>query len=341
MESWDEALKRLAAGLLAGALLYIPTTAGAAGAAPWRAAHLPAEAAYVAPRTAGGQPSLEGVWASNALLLLESTARTPQLIVPEPEAKALASAAAASQADGLDRALDPEAPAMLRATDGFPLVRGVRHTRLVIAPADGKVPYTPQARREALGLGKPSSYDNPEDRPPAERCLVGLGAPPLTTLNYANRLQILQTRDHVVLHVEYGDDVRIIPFSETHGPPFKSQLGDSIARWDGDTLVIETVGLSDTNRRRLFPTLIVPGDSTVIERLTRVSKTELVYQFTVIEPKTFTAPWLAEFSWFQTTQPMFEHACHEGNYALPNILAGARQEEAAKAAASRAARAGS
>ncbi|HEV2530312.1 hypothetical protein [Phenylobacterium sp.] len=327
-------VKRLAASLLACALLPLPAAAaGVAQARGRTAAPPPGQAAYVAPRTASGQPSLEGVWASNALLLLESTPRTPELTVPEPEAKALASAAAEAQAAGLDRALDPEAPAMLRATDGFPRVRGVRHTRLVVEPADGKIPYTPQARREAMGLGKPPSYDNPEDRPPVERCLVGLGAPPLTMLNYANRLQILQTRDHVVLHVEYGDDVRIIPFSATHGPPFKSQLGDSIARWEGDTLVIETVGLSDTNRRRLFPTLIVPGDSKVIERLTRVSKTELVYQFTIIDPKTFTAPWLAEFSWFQTPQPMFEHACHEGNYSLPNILAGARQEEAAKAAA--------
>ena len=305
--------KGLAVGLLACALTV--TTA---------AARPPA-------RHGAGHPSLEGVWASNAFLMLESTSRTPHLVVPEPEAKALASAAAGAQADGLDRALDPEAPAMLRATEGFPKVRGVRHTRLVVEPADGKVPYTAEARRETIPT-KPSGADNPEDRPPLERCLVGLGAPPMTMLNYANRLQIVQTPDHVVLHAEYGDDVRIIPFSATHGPSFKSQLGDSIARWEGDTLVIETVGLADSNHLRMFPTLIVPGDSTVIERLTRVSKSELNYQFTIVDPKTFTAPWLAEFSWFQTAQPMFEHACHEGNYSLPNILAGARRQEAMKAA---------
>lgn len=285
--------------------------------------------AYAAPRTAYGQPSLEGVWASNALLMLEATARTPKLVVPEAEAKALARAAAEQQAAGFERGLDPEAPAMLRSLDGFPLVRGERRTRLVVEPADGKIPYTAQARREAQFPPR-SSYDNPEDRPAPERCLSGVGTPPMTTLNYATRLRIVQTRDAVVLHMEYGDDVRIVPFAAAHGPKAMqtSQLGDSIARWEGDTLVIETVGQPDANRRHAFPTLLVPGEATVIERLTRVSKTELDYQFTVVDPKTFTGPWLAEFSWFASSQPMYEHACHEGNYSLPNILAGARRDEA-------------
>src|SRR4051812_177205 len=125
-------LKRTAVGLLACVLAQIPA---AADAGPGHAQ------AHAAARTADGHPSLEGVWASNALLILEATSRTPQLVVPEAEAKSLAAAAAASQADALERALDPEAPAMLRATEGFPLVRGERHTRLVVWPADGKLPY--------------------------------------------------------------------------------------------------------------------------------------------------------------------------------------------------------
>jgi len=305
---------RAALGLAIGVLAL--ATAAAARPAP------------AVPRTAEGRPSLEGVWASNALLLLEATPKTPDLVVPEAQAKALASAVAEQMADGFDRALDPEAPAMLRSLDGFPLVRGARHTRLVVSPADGKVPYTPDARREVQRPNR-SSYDNPEDRPAAERCLSGVGPPPMTTLNYATRLRIVQTRDHVVLHMEYGDDVRIVPFASAHGPSaITSQLGDSIARWEGDTLVIETVGQPNANRRHAFPTLLVPGDATVIERLTRVSKTELDYQFTVIDPKTFSGPWLGEFSWFATNQPTYEHACHEGNYSLPNILAGARHDEA-------------
>jgi hypothetical protein len=334
MTTWEKAsatLRRVAAGLAVGALLLAPAAAGA-GEARGRATN-PA-AAYVAARTAHGQPSLEGVWASNALLLLEASSKTPKLTVPEAEAKLLAAAAAEQEAAGFEQGLDFEAPDLIRATDGFPLVRGERHTRLVVQPADGKVAYTPAARREVQRPNR-ASFDNPEDRPAAERCLSGVGPPPMTTLNYGTRLRIVQTREHVVLQMEYGDDVRIIPFSAVHGPPFKSQLGDSIAHWEGATLVIETVGMPDENRHHNFPTLLVPGDAKVIERLTRVSETELNYQFTVVDPKTFAGPWLGEFSWFATRQPMFEHACHEGNYSLPNILAGARREEAAAAVAGR------
>jgi len=306
---------RAAIGLLACALISTPAAAGP-------------------PRTAYGHPSLEGIWASNNLLVMEATSKTPNLIAPEAEAKALAAAAAELEAGGFERGLDPEAPALLRALDGFPLVRGERRTRLVVEPADGKLPYTPEARREVQRPPRPS-LDNPEDRPAAERCLSGVGPPPMTTLNYGTRLQIVQTRDHVVLHMEYGDDVRIVPYAAAHGPAFPTQLGDSIAHWEGPTLVIETVGMPDANRRHNFPTLLVPGDAKVIERLTRVSPSELDYQFTVVDPKTFSKPWLGEFSWSRTDQPMFEHACHEGNYSLPNILAGARQEEAASKPAQR------
>jgi hypothetical protein len=316
-------LNRAAAGLLACVLMSTPA---AARPAPLRTSDAP-------PRTADGHPSLEGLWASNNLLVLEATAKTPKLVVPEAEAKVLAAAAAEQEAGGFERGLDPEAPAMLRALDGFPLVRGERRTRLVVEPADGKVPYSPAARREVQGPPR-QSLDNPEDRPAPERCLSGVGPPPMTTLNYGTRLRIVQTRDHVVLHMEYGDDVRIVPFASAHGPKaLTSPLGDSIARWEGDTLVIETVRLPDRDRRHNFPALLVPGDATVIERLTRVSLSELDYQFTILDPKTFSGPWLAEFSWRRTNQPMYEHACHEGNYSLPNILAGARHEEAAKAAA--------
>ena len=307
----------------------------AAGLCALLLAPAPADAAArghdAAPRTAEGRPSLEGVWASNALLVLEATPKTPDLVVPEAEAKVLAAAAAELQAGGFERGLDPEAPAMLRALDGFPVVRGQRRTRLVIEPADGKLPYTAQARRQLRGA--PDSYDNPENRPVAERCLAEVGPPPMTTLNYANRLRIVQTRDHLVLHTEYGDEVRIVPFAAAHGPGvITSQLGDSIARWEGDTLVIETVGLSPLNQHRLFPTLLVPAGATVIERLTRASKDELDYQFTILDPQSFSRPWLGEFSWRRTDQPTFEHACHEGNYSLPNILAGARHDEAQRAA---------
>jgi hypothetical protein len=320
------------AGLVAGAL----SCASAAAAGP--RAPGPARA-YAATRPADRRPSLEGVWSANFILTMEATPKTPTLTVSEAEAKAMAAASGAALADATDKELDPELPGLIRATDGLPIVRGQRRTRAVVEPADGRLPYTPQARKEYEGPPKDLPLDNPENRPDSERCLVGLGPPPMSRLIYVNRLQIVQTRDHVVLHTEYGDEVRIIPLTDTHGlAALGTRLGDSIARWDGDTLVIETTGLPDSYRRRSFPTLLVPGGSTVIERLTRVSKDELNYQFTVVEPKTYAGPWLAEFSWFKSDQPMFESACHEGNYSLPNILAGARHDEAVAKAAATAAR---
>ena len=285
-------------------------------------------------RTWLGQPDLEGMWSANFLMSFEASKDAPTLTVPESEAKVLLAARVKTASAFFESGLDPEVPALLRSIDGLPIVRGERRTRLVTLPADGRLPYTAAARRELQGSPGDDDFDNPENRPNAERCLVGDGQPPFSTLTFGDQLQILQTRDYVVLHSEYGDDMRVIPFADRHGPPtFRSRLGDSIARWEGGTLVIETIRLPDADRHRLFPALIVSGDSTVVERLTRVSSRELLYQFTVIDPKVFSAPWSAEFSWYVTDKPMFEHACHEGNYSLSGILSGARHEEAAKAKA--------
>jgi hypothetical protein len=289
-------------------------------------------------RPAHAKPSLEGVWRVNFILPMEAPPGTPQLVVSERDSKAVAAAAGKALSDQFAAGLDPELPSLVPLSDGLPIVRGQRRTRAVVLPADGKLPYTAAARKEAEGFPPDGSSDNPEQRPNAERCLVGQGQPPLSSFALDSEIQIIRTRDEVVIHVEYGDDVRIVPLTKTHAPrALWSRLGDSIGRWEGNTLVIETVGMPDGDRVRLAPTLIVPGEATVIERLTPISDRELLYQFTVVDPKVFTAPWLGEFSWFRTKMPMYEHACHEGNYSLPNVLAGARHDEAvakAKTAAS-------
>ena len=144
----------------------------------------------------------------------------------------------------------------------------------------------------------------------------------------------MQTRDAVVILTEYGPDLRVIPFTDKHGPLLQaSALGDAIAHWEGETLVIETIGMPAKDEIRPFPTLFVQSTAKVIERYTRVSKTELLYQYTVVDPAIYTAPWLAEYSLYATPKPIYEFACHEGNYSLPNILAGARREEQQAAAA--------
>jgi hypothetical protein len=291
-------------------------------------AKAPAMASYVGPRTSFGGPSLEGIWTAKFIQPMESSPRTPMLTLPEQDANVLTDILATEIAERFDEILDPEVPANIRTTDGLAIVRGERRTRAVVLPADGKLPYTAEARRES-STGQPSRFDNIEERPNWERCITNLGLPPVTFIRNSPR-QIVQTPAFVVLLMEYGGEARIIPLTDTHRPKvLHTVLGDSIAHWEGDTLVIETISLPDHDRRRAFSeNLIVSGDGKVIERLTRLSDNELLYQFTVEDPKVYTAPWLAEYSMYRTSQPMFEHACHEGNYSVPNILRGARVMEA-------------
>ncbi len=287
---------------------------------------------YVAPRTSYGAPSIEGMWTTNFILPMEASARTPTLTLPEKDAKAMADLLAGEIAASFDAQLDPEVPVNIKNTSGLAVVRGERRTRAVVLPADGRLPYTPEARKETV-TGGPSTYDNYEERPNWERCITNLGLPPITFMGSTNIRHIVQTPTHVVLRTEYGDEVRVIPFTATHRPKeLHTALGDSIARWDGDTLVIETIGLPNKDRKRAFGNnLLVPGTSTVIERLTRVSDTEVVYQFSVVDPTVYHAPWMAEYSIYKSDHQNYEHACHEGNYSLPNILRGARVLEARKA----------
>src|SRR6185369_1413821 len=267
------------------------------------------------PRAHASSPhsSIEGNWRVNFIIPMEATPATPQLVVSESDAKVVAATAGAALADEFAKTLDPELPVMVTQSDGLAIVRGERRTRAVVLPVDGMLPYTTAARKE-LSTPPPSiPADNPEQRPNAERCLVGSGQPPLSSFALDSQIQIIRTRDQVVIHSEYGDDVRVVPLSKAHGPKvFWSRLGDSIGHWEGETLVIETVGMPDADRFRIAPNLIVPGDATVIERLTPISGRELLYQFTVVDPKTYGAPWLGEFSWFRTDKLMYESACHEG-----------------------------
>jgi hypothetical protein len=280
------------------------------------------------PRTSFGQPSLEGVWGSNFVLPLEASDRVPMLVAPEPAAKAIATAYAKAVGDALDKQLDPEVPETMRNVEGLPIVRGERRTRAVVIPANGKLPYTEAALAEMKRGNGMGGFDNIEERPNWERCVRSLGQPPVFPIGSGNPREIFQTPDYVVIHTEYGDEARIIPYTDTHKPKmFWGLLGDSIARWEGNTLVIETIGLPDKDRIRLFPTYIVSGEAKVIERYTRLSEDELLYQFTVIDPKTYSEPWLGEFSIYKLKGRLFEHACHEGNYSVPNILRAARLQE--------------
>jgi hypothetical protein len=302
-------------GTVCGALATALIAFGPAGAAP---AAKPARA------------SVEGTWGHNYVLVFESPAKWPGLVVSEADAKVVGPIEAKEISDFFARGLDPEVPALMANSDGLPLVRGQRRTRILIDPADGKLPYRPEILKQLAGPSPPDRRDNPEERPAPERCLTGVGQPPLASLSFAYLLQIVRTKDAVAIHTEYGDEVRVAPITDRHAPKTAyGRMGDSIGHWEGDTLVVETIGLPDADSVRIGPFYLVSGAAKVTERFTAVSDRELLYRFTVDDPKTYTAPWTAEFSWYRTDKPMYEHACHEGNYSLPNVLAGARYEEAA------------
>jgi hypothetical protein len=227
-----------------------------------------------------------------------------------------------------DFAIDPEAGDIIGNTDGLPLVRGERRTRLIVLPANGKVPLTPEASKIA-SASSGDRKDDYEQRPSGERCLVlGGSSPYFATISY-NRIQFVQAPGYIVIHSENGDEARIIPFAAEHNTSAPtSWYGDSIARWDGDTLVVETIRQPQgENIRGLFQKFIVNADSKVIERFTRVAQNELLYQFTVEDPKVYTAPWLGEYSFYTTSTGMFPSPCHEHNYSLPNILLGQRMAD--------------
>lgn len=222
-------------------------------------------------------------------------------------------------------------------------VGGQKRSSILIDPPDGRVPpMKAEARRrnaeylraavspdaaEGGASGPVSAFDNPEARPLAERCLLGFsstsGPPTLPNYFYNNLKQIVQTRDQILIFVEMVHDARVVRMSATHLPPtVRRWMGDSIGRWDGDTLVVETTNFSSKTQFR--------GSSEqlkVTERFTRTGPRELLYHFTVEDPETWERPWSGEYNWKMTDDQIFEYACHEGNHGLENVLRGARAVE--------------
>jgi hypothetical protein len=211
---------------------------------------------------------------------------------------------------------------------GTKVVKTLR-TSLIIDPRNGRIPPLTaaakerQAARQAANRGH--EFDGPENRPLFERCLMlqGAGAPTTPTA-YNNNTQIVQTPAFVVIHNEMGHEVRIIPLDRRpHLPQTMRQWkGDSRGHWEGDTLLVETTNFLEKNSfRGSGPHMILT------ERFRRLDADTLEYRFTVDDPETFTQPWTVEIPLTRTPGPMFEYACHEGNYGMRGVLAGARAQE--------------
>jgi hypothetical protein len=288
------------------------------------------------PRTPDGKPDFQNVvWATNYFPVFDTSPMNPNLVVPEDEAKRIVDTMYAGMQGFLEKSIDPEAHTIMGETDGLPVVRGERRTRLIVQPANGKLPLTDEAKKIAkAGGGMDGPKDDYEQRPTGERCLVVSGVPPIYAVISYNRQRIIQTPQHVVIHNENGDEARIIPFASTHAPEGpRSWYGDSIARWEGDTLVIDTIRMPPQEQvRGLFTKFVVNPDAVVTERYTRLSETELLYQFTITDPAAYSEPWLAEFSFKAVDTGMFPSPCHEHNHSLTNILLGQRVADAKAAA---------
>jgi len=189
---------------------------------------------------------------------------------------------------------------------------------------------------EAWWWPGPGPFDHPESTTLSDRCLLGFsstGGPPMLPALYNNLHQIVQTDDYVMILTEMVHDARIVRMDSEHAlPEVRKWMGDSIGWWEGDTLIVDTTNFRDT------PALWVAGqDLHVIERFRKQDDGSLVYSFTVEDPKVWTSAWSGEYTWPRTSDRVFEYACHEGNYAMGNMLRGARILEADKAAAAAAA----
>ncbi len=293
---------------------------------------------YRAPRTASGQPDLQGIWAMTSLTELERPPELPARVVTEAQARAYeakqdGTPGIPNDVVGQNQAEWWETGAKLGRIDGHPV------SSWLIDPPGGRLPYSPaglkalRAAQKAMG----ASFDGPESRPAPERCVTGsssaTGAPMLNGA-YSSLIQIVQTGADVVIVAEMNHDVRIISLRAAAPPPAaRDWSGLSVGRWEGDTLVVLTTQFHPQAGWRPPSGLYLSPNARVTERFTRTGKDEVRYAYTVEDPTVFTQPWRAEMPILRSAKPMFEYACHEGNYSLGGVLAGAREtERAAKAA---------
>ena len=239
----------------------------------------------------------------------------------------------------------------LNKGSAYSVVDGRIRTSIIIDPPNGHLPPYNEAARKRLAAARatptstaveraavegaappPGAFDNPEQRPLSERCLLGFGStsgpPALPDYFYNDLHQIVQTPDSILILSEMIHDARIVRMNAEHLPKsIRRWMGDSVGHWEGDTLMVDTTNFTDKTRFR--------GSSEnlhVVELFTRIDDKTLLYRFTIEDPDTWDRPWAGEYTWPATDKPIYEYACHEGNYALGGILRGARREEAERAA---------
>jgi hypothetical protein len=298
----------------------------------------PPKKSWTTPRAPDGHPDLEGIWTNATITRME---RLPEfngkLSLTDKEAAAFESK------DHQDSSEEPGKDGVtlggfkfsganagynaLFIDRGSELARvdGLKRSSLIVDPPDGKIPPRVKGAANAFAFGggsAPGGYSNVKNHPTSERCLLGFGStsgPPMMPVLYNNNYQIVQTPGAVLILVEMIHDIRIVRIGGTHEPPdVRRWLGDSIGHWEGDTLVVDTTNFNDQAG-------FYGSDKNLhtIERFQRVDQNTVLYRVTIDDPTTWTKPWTMEYPFTTTKGPIYEYACHEGNYAMGDILGGA------------------
>jgi hypothetical protein len=328
----------------ANAFAQTPAAAPAAAAAPLSQVISTAtsEPGYKVPHTADGRPDLQGFWNNTSITSLQRSPDAKALVVSEKEAQRLTNRnvlIVLSKEDQATNGQDPNNTKLLEDKNNdkgynsfwidpgknLAMVKGEYRTSWIVDPPSGRIPYKPGAARGG-GFAQ-DNFDGPETRPQAERCILGFSGsfgPIMQNGMYNNTMQIVQSPHSVAIEVEMIHDVRIIPIvaskADVHHSNIPKWGGDSIGWYEGDTLVVETTNVHPRQRG------MITSAGKLTERFSRWNDKQVLYTFEVDDPSLYSQVWKGEEA-LNSAPPLYEYACHEGNYAMPGILAGARELE--------------
>ena len=281
-------------------------------------------------RLEDGRVDLQGVWNLSNLTPLERLAGFDSLVITREQASAIEERIAGMRKNQPTGAADEGFDEQRR----MERIGGEWRSSVIVEPADGRIPGNAAFKTQAAAFRERtfSQGDGPEERPPTERCLSSpASTPPMLSVPTLNLHQIVQTPGAVLIHSEWNHDARVVRMNARHNPAtMTSWLGDSIGRWDGDTLVVETRHFAATSSLRSTAGIyfVVSPATVVTERFTRTADDELTYEFSVTDPTWYTTAWQGRNRLRRSTETIFEFACHEGNYAVRFVLQGMRAREA-------------
>jgi len=306
---------------------------------------------WVMPRTPDGKPDLQGIWSNATQTPLERPTEFGTIGFLTLDEKESQEARWRQVIENRAQPSDPDRAAPPVSNNNNPggynnfwvdrgtnviEINGEYRTSIIVDPPNGQIPYVENWRGKDFRSQLRSSpgvdaFDGPELRPLGERCLLAFGSssgPPMMPVMYNNNYQIVQTEDYVMILIEMVHDTRIIRIDDEHNSDYAKWMGDSVGHWQGDTLVVETVGLHPYQSRWGFT-----DDVKVTERFDLLNGNKIRYGFTVEDPAAYRRSWSGEVAMNRRPEGdrMYEYACHEGNYAFPGILGGARRLEAEQA----------